>query len=1040
MSYQQCLDVIREAGGELTDTEIEQLAEELQRRQKLNMASGKFIDSEEAALAAAQKMGKDMKLAAAIAKREAADNEVKFLKAVSYLDSQWDGSEGRGKGEGIASLLYSSNKVADSGRRSVMGYQNGTKAKLMGAFMSDMLKIDKSVPDMLASGQFDLHIMRAMYAIRKGDTPTGPEFVPQIAQALVKHQDYWRNLKNENGAWIGQLDDYIVSRSHSPTLIKNAGFDAWKADIEGLIDWQRTLESMPDKDPTEFLANVYKGLAYGHHLKSGDDKGGFTGPSNLAKKLSQERVLHFKGPDEEHAYMTKYATGGLSFNTVMALEHTSQSVGLMKVLGANPGNMVQKLIDHANKTTPTGLSPMEVNTIRTALASVDGTMKTPVSDLMARVTTYTLAAQSMSKLGGALLAQFGDLATRIMEFKRQGMGPLEAVSSHMGEFLGGTGGDARKEALLDIAGITDALTAEMSRATAVDPVGGTVAKMQDTFFRLTGMHHWQQSAEGSAAVMMAQNLARQTAKDFGALPDSLQVLLRQHGIGEAEWGVIRQGSATGADGLSYLSPQSPKSLSNDALLPLVQKDIDALHERTQATIDSLNEKIGKEAEWQATRKTKLDEYNAKLADMLNRFMGTRDKRLAERADYVDAYKELTQARMERAAAEADIAAYLAAEKQQNQIKGFLDAVEEGKRPEKLHPNVDRNVQRNIRESGSRGQQLGEKIGRAERRITELEQNLRSMERTFDAETKAKFEELTAKLEARSKEMDDFVTASVERQARYADLVNQWESSVTRKEQRIFDKAREELSDRMYNFFSDRVGFAAIKPDAKTRAMMLQGTQPGTWLGSGLRLVTQFKSFPIAFLQKALGASMYGSGANTMGQAIRSPKAMGDTAQLFLMSTVMGYMSMVAKDLVKGREPRDPTDPRTMMAAIQQGGGMGIYGDFLFGESKSRTGGTLVSTLAGPTLSTLDDMTDIWRRIRNGDDAAAKAFSTALSVTPYMNVFYLRPVLDYMILNSLTEAMNPGALRRREALITQQNEQGWLMRPSQNYADPFGLTR
>jgi hypothetical protein len=174
--------------------------------------------------------------------------------------------------------------------------------------------------------------------------------------------------------------------------------------------------------------------------------------------------------------------------------------------------------------------------------------------------------------------------------------------------------------------------------------------------------------------------------------------------------------------------------------------------------------------------------------------------------------------------------------------------------------------------------------------------------------------------------------------------------------------------------------------------------------------------------------------------MRNPKAMGEVANLVLSATVLGYMSLVAKDMVKGREPRDPRDVRTMMAALQQGGGIGPYGDFLFGEGKSRTGGTFTSTLAGPVLGSVDDLTDIWRRIRNGDDAAAKAFNVFLSNTPYMNVFWLRPILDYMILSSLTEAMNPGALRRREALVTRDTEQGWLMRPSQNYLDPLGVAR
>ena len=1040
MSAQQCLDIIREAGGDLTDNEIEQLLDELQRRKDLNMASQKFIDAEEAALAAAQQMGKDMKLAAAIAKREAADNEVKFLKAVSILDSQWSGAEGASKGEGIAALIYSSNKVRDSGRRSVMGYQTGTQAKLMGAFMSDLLAVGKGADEMLSSGKFDGELYRAIYDIRQGKTPTGSEMVPELAQVIVKHQEYWRNLKNENGAWIGKLDDYITSRSHNPTLIRNAGFDAWKAEIEQHLDWGRTLQSMPDKNKDEFLANVYKGLAYGHHLKSGDDKGGFQGAANLAKKLSQERVLHFKGPEAEFAYAQKFASGGMGYQMAMALEHTAQSVGLMKVLGANPGNMLERLMKHVNESTPMGVTPMERHQIEVALKSVDGTMRAPVNDVMARVTTYSLAVQSLSKLGGALLSQFGDIAPRMMEFKRQGMNPMEAVSTQVEGFVGGLGGEARREALLDIAGLTDSLTAEMARANAVDPIGGTLSKMNDVFFRITGQHRWQLGAEGSAAVMIAKNLARQTDTEFAGLHGDLQVLLRQHGIGEAEWKAIRQGSQKALDDASYLSPQSPKDLPNEAIQHLVQNDIEALHERTKDAINSLNEKISKEAAWQGGRQTKLQEYSAKLGEALNRFMGTRDAKLAERADYVEATREMAQARLDRAAAEADIASYLAAEKQQDVVKGFLDSVEAGKRPEKLHPNVDRNVQKNIRESGSRGQALGEKIGRAERRVVELEKSLRDMERTFDAETKAKFEELTKRLDARSKEMDEFMAASVERQARYADLANQWESSVTAKENRIYDKMREELSDRMHNFYSDRVGFAAIKPDAKTRAMLLQGTQPGTWLGSGLRLVTQFKSFPIAFLQKAMGSALYTSGSDTLGQAIRNPKAMGEVATLVLTSTVLGYMSMVAKDLAKGREPRDPSDPRTMMAALQQGGGMGIYGDFLFGEAKSRTGGTLVSNLAGPTLSTADDLTDIWRRIRNGDDAAAKTFNTVLSNTPFMNVFYLRPVLDYAILHSLTEAMNPGALRRREALVTKENEQGWLRRPSENFADPLGLTR
>src|SRR3546814_13393300 len=79
--------------------------------------------------------------------------------------------------------------------------------------------------------------------------------------------------------------------------------------------------------------------------------------------------------------------------------------------------------------------------------------------------------------------------------------------------------------------------------------------------------------------------------------------------------------------------------------------------------------------------------------------------------------------------------------------------------------------------------------------------------------------------------------------------------------------------------------------------------------------------------------------------------------------------MSAKDILKGRTPRDPTDPATWAAAFVQGGGAGIYGDFLLGES-NRFGGGLLQTLAGPTLGAVDDLHDLYSRVKAGDDSAA----------------------------------------------------------------------
>ena len=229
---------------------------------------------------------------------------------------------------------------------------------------------------------------------------------------------------------------------------------------------------------------------------------------------------------------------------------------------------------------------------------------------------------------------------------------------------------------------------------------------------------------------------------------------------------------------------------------------------------------------------------------------------------------------------------------------------------------------------------------------------------------------------------------------------------------------------------DRAHHAVLEPNARTRAWMRRGTKPGTVPGELLRFIGQFKSFSIAVVQSVLGREVYGRGYDTLGEYLR--KGHGDMLGLAYMVGlygVLGYGAMAAKDLLKGREPRDPTDYRTVLAALAQGGGLGLYGDFLFGEY-SRMGRTFTASLAGPVLGNLDIATDLWTRLRNGDDLAAASFNALLQNTPFANLFWLRPVLNYLILYHIQEALNPGFLRRMEKRIERENGQTFLLPPSQ----------
>lgn len=246
-------------------------------------------------------------------------------------------------------------------------------------------------------------------------------------------------------------------------------------------------------------------------------------------------------------------------------------------------------------------------------------------------------------------------------------------------------------------------------------------------------------------------------------------------------------------------------------------------------------------------------------------------------------------------------------------------------------------------------------------------------------------------------------------------------------QRVLEDAREATANKLQQLYADELNAAVISPDARTLATMRQGQQAGTPMGEALRLFWQFKSFGIAMLQRGFMREFYGYDKGRGGRFGMS-NARG-LALMMASSMAFGYLAMTMKDLLRGKKPKPLDNHKTWMAAATQGGGMGIYGDFLFGEA-SRMGGGFLATLGGPTVGKADEMFRLWNGIKAGDDVAAQAFRTAINNTPYNNLFYTRMAADYLFLYEMQEAMNPGYLRRMERRVEQQNGQEWWLRPSE----------
>ena len=253
---------------------------------------------------------------------------------------------------------------------------------------------------------------------------------------------------------------------------------------------------------------------------------------------------------------------------------------------------------------------------------------------------------------------------------------------------------------------------------------------------------------------------------------------------------------------------------------------------------------------------------------------------------------------------------------------------------------------------------------------------------------------------------------------------------------------ESVRENVFNLLTNEAEFSVPSPGARERAILRQGYRPGTFAGEAIRFVGQFKSFGVLGLTKNVGRHMYGTGAKTKREAF----ARGVGGNLGLINTIvgttaLGYMVMQAKEVMKGREPR-PASFETLVASALQGGGLGIYGDFLFGQANRFGGGTL-ETIAGPGIGTAADAIDLLQRTRfalaTGDeDVRGDAVRLLKSNLPLANLFYTQQALDYMVWYQLQETINPGYLSRMEDRVRRDNNQEFFIPPSSIVAPGGGF--
>ncbi len=140
-------------------------------------------------------------------------------------------------------------------------------------------------------------------------------------------------------------------------------------------------------------------------------------------------------------------------------------------------------------------------------------------------------------------------------------------------------------------------------------------------------------------------------------------------------------------------------------------------------------------------------------------------------------------------------------------------------------------------------------------------------------------------------------------------------------------------------------FAVPSVSLYGRSKFLGDTRPGSISGELMRNTMMYKSF---------GTTLALTHGRRAAMQSGWHKKIGYAGSLVVTTSILGALSIQLKDIAKGRDPRDADNSAFWMASLVQGGGMGIFGDFLF-QDTNRYGGGFGETIAGPVAGLLTDV-------------------------------------------------------------------------------------
>ncbi|MFN3991239.1 MAG: hypothetical protein ACK4IS_13385 [Erythrobacter sp.] len=415
---------------------------------------------------------------------------------------------------------------------------------------------------------------------------TGNAAAKELAGAWKEASEYLRRRANAAGAAIGKIDDWGVPQAWNAQAVSDAKFDQWFADVAPHIDRSRMVDRdsgapLGDDDFVDLMRDIFETIASDGWAKR---QPGARGKGALAKRLGQERILHFKDADGWLAVAGKYGSSAGVFDAMNShINLMARDIALMEIFGPDPastikwlGDAIEKAANLDGRASHRAAAFKGRQQLERLFEIASGASSRPENGALAKFAGALRAWQVATKLGSATLSTTSDQATQAIARRFNGLPIARGLATQI-KLLNPANAEDRLLAMrmMLVAEEASQMAAGQARMTGEELTGEVSRRLAEATLKLSGLNAVTQAGRWAFGMDFWAAATSWRGRSFDQLDQRFRNMFLRHGLGEAHWEAIRAAPLHSERGVEWVLPENiaREGLADD-IVQMVLREMD----------------------------------------------------------------------------------------------------------------------------------------------------------------------------------------------------------------------------------------------------------------------------------------------------------------------------------------------------------------------------------------------------------------------------------------------------------------------------------